>query len=146
MTTRLLIITLLSTLLFATPANAGPASDALGVCLIDSLNGKERKTLAKWIFLGMAAHPDMSKLADVPPELQLETDIFIGELLTRLLTEDCIAETKEAFSTESTLAFATAFELVGKVAMQELMTNTDVSTALTGYNEFVDLHKLGDLE
>ncbi|MFK8029142.1 MAG: hypothetical protein AB8G18_02800 [Gammaproteobacteria bacterium] len=138
----LIIIALLNVTFMVTPVSAGPASNALATCMVDSLNGKERKLLAKWIFLGMAAHPEMSQLSNVTKELQAGSDKYIGELVTRLLADDCSAEAKSALETESSIALATAFELVGKVAMQELMTNKEVSVALSGFEKHLDKEKL----
>lgn len=53
-----LVITVVCVVLMTGTAVAGPASDALGVCMADFLNGKERKELGKWIFIGMSAHPE----------------------------------------------------------------------------------------
>lgn len=45
-------------------ANATEYSDAANTCLSDSTNGKDRKALARWFFLGMAAHPEIRALSN----------------------------------------------------------------------------------
>ena len=146
MKTRVLIFSVLGAMLFSGPAAAGPASDALATCMIDYLTGKERKELGKWIFLGMSAHPEISQYSNVTGEIRDESDQYIGNLITRLLTDDCLAEARTAVSTESSVAFASAFELVGKVAMQELMTDSNVSNALAGFEKYLDSEKLESLQ
>ena len=141
-----LFIAVLSAVVMSGPAIAGPASDALGTCMIDFLNGKERKELGKWVFLGMSVHPEISQFSNVSGELRDESDQFIGNLITRLLAEDCLAEAKIAMNSESSIALKSAFELVGKVAMQELMTDRNVSNALSGFEKYLDMEKLASLQ
>ena len=124
---------------------AGPASDALGTCMVDSLNGKERKELAQWIFFAMAAHPDIKKYAQVSKVDQLNTDEFVANLVTRLLTNDCAEQTRTAVKDDGEVAIKGAFEMVGKVAMQELISNKEVSASLLGYAKFLDRKKLADI-
>ncbi len=143
---RILIITILSTILISAPALSGPASDALGTCMTDSLNGKERKQLGKWVFLAMSVHPEISKFSNVTEELQNESDKFIGSLITRLLTEDCSAEARIALNNESSVALTSAFEVVGKVAMQELMRDKNVNNAISGFEKYLDKEKLNALQ
>ena len=137
---------MLGFVLVSGPVAAGPASDALATCMVDYLTGKERKELGKWIFLGMSAHPEIGQYTNVTGQLRDESDQFIGNLITRLLTDDCLAEARVAVNTESSVAFASAFELVGKVAMQELMTDPNVSNALAGFEQYLDNEKLESLQ
>ena len=132
----------LSILTFVGPVMAGPASDALGKCMVGSLTGNERIEMAKWIFMAMAAHPEMASLAHIPPEERNATDKKIGRLFTRLLAEDCAKEAKTAVATESKVAVDKSFELLGRVAMQELITNENVSEALVSYTKYLDKKKL----
>lgn len=101
---RTLIIAILGAVLMSGPAIAGPASDALGTCMIDFLNGKERKELGKWIFFAMSAHPEISQFSNVSSELRNESDEYIGSLVTRLLVKDCLAEAKIALKTAPLLS------------------------------------------
>lgn len=126
-------------------AFAGEAADELGVCLSDSLTGKERKTLARWIFFGMAAHPEISPYTDIPDQAIHEMDQVVGKLLTRLMTIDCPEQARTAVKVEGNIAIETAFELVGKVAMLELMTNQDVGLTLGGFEKHIDRGKINSL-
>ena len=141
----MLIIVLLNGLLITTPATAGQASNALGVCMADSLTGKERKKLAQWIFFGMSSHPEMKPFSSVTEATRNKTDQSIGKLITRLLTEDCPTKAKFAIKKESSMALQSAFELVGRVAMQELMTNKDVTISMSGFEKYMDKDKLSSL-
>lgn len=123
-------------------ALAGPATDRLGVCLTDSLNGKERKDLAKWIFMGMATHPSMADHARIKDKDRKATDKQVGTLITRLLADDCAEEATRALETDGSMAFQQAFGLVGQVAMQELMQDENVNQALSGFEAYLDEEKL----
>ncbi len=41
---------------------------ALTTCFVDSLNGKERKQLATWIYFAVAAHPEMKPFSNISPQ------------------------------------------------------------------------------
>ncbi|MED5526319.1 hypothetical protein [Gallaecimonas pentaromativorans] len=126
------------------PVLAADASANLGQCLIDSLNGRERKQLAQWIFFAMSKHPDIQQYAKVSAQDITLSNKSTGALITRLLTEDCPAQASAALKTSPT-AWQGAFQMVGQVAMQELMTNPDVSAAVTGYTQYLDMDKIREL-
>ncbi len=138
----LFVLAFCSCMFFAVPSSAD--TQALGTCLIDSLTGKERKQLAKWIFFAIAAHPEMSSFTNITVEERLNTDRMVGQLVTRLLVDDCAEETKAA-QKANPLAIQQAFQLVGQVAMQELMTNEDVRTAISSYASYADQSKINSL-
>ena len=119
-------------------ANAGPATDALSTCLADSTTGKDRKELARWVYAGMSAHPEIRNLSKVSPEARDGFDRSIAEILTRLLTENCNAEAAHALKAEGAASFEAAFGSVGRLAMQELMSNAEVKAAFGGYEKYVD--------
>ena len=125
----------------AFPAFAGPATDALGACLADNTSGKERKELARWIFVAVASHPDIQDISRVPPALRVETDRQIGQIVSRLLTQNCVAEARTAMKSEGSGAFKGAFSTLGQLAFQELMSNQDVAASLTGWEKYFDHQK-----
>lgn len=143
--TSLLLVSALFGVLPQHAAIAGPASDALGACMVDSLTGKERKELAQWIFFGMAAHPDIKQFAKISTEDQVNIDRYVGILVTRLLSKDCVQQTKNAMQADGPNSMKDAFGLVGQVAMQELMTNKEVSTSLFGYINYLDKNELSSV-
>lgn len=126
------------------PVIADSSTNELANCLVDNLNGKERRNLAIWIFLSMAAHPEIKSYSNVNKKDVKESDEFVGKLITRLLTVDCSHSLKKAHSSDP-LAMQKAFELVGKVAMQELMTNQDVMKSLINYAQYADVEKINKI-
>jgi len=114
------------------------------ICLADSLNGKERKQLATWVFYAMAAHPELKELANVSQERRIEMDKSVAKLMTRLLTEDC-SEHVVAAMHQDPLAIQRAFEFVGQVAMQELLADQAVTNSISNYAHYVDQEAIASL-
>lgn len=136
----LLVGLLLCNAWIVSPAFA--AESTLGSCMADSMTGKERKEMAKWVFFAMAAHPEIKEYARVPLQTKEATDKQIAAVVTRLLTQDCLAEAKAGFKQEGQAAIVSAFELVGRVAMQELTTNKDVAASIGEYAKYLDNEKM----
>ena len=137
-------LTILALSIVAAPASANNPTQTFATCLVDTLDGKERKSLAKWIFFSLAAHPEISPYSKATQEDIQESDVFMGQLVTRLLVDACPAELKAANAADPR-ALQSAFELVGQVAMQELMTNDEVMRTLTNYATYADLDKINSL-
>jgi hypothetical protein len=127
--------------LAAPPVHSDEFTDKLGGCMVDALNGKERKQLAKWIFFAIAAHPEIKSYLKATAQNIAETDESIGKLITRLLIDDCPEELKAAYRTNPQ-ALQQPFELLGQVAMQELLTDQSVTKAITNYVQYTDLEKI----
>jgi len=123
-----------------TPPTANPVA-SLGGCLVDSLDGKERKLLAKWIFFAIAAHPEIKQFSKMTEKDIEDTDKSVGALITRLLTVDCEDKFKAAQKVDRT-ALPQAFRLVGEVAMKELMQDKSVTSSITGYAKYIDKDKI----
>ena len=135
------VIVLTIGVFITTPVFSDSPAGELGGCLVESLNGKERKELAKWVFFAMAAHPEMKSYSNVSDKDTKETDEFVGKLITRLLAENCPRDLQKAYSADP-LAIQKAFELVGKVAMRELMTDQNVTKSISSYARYVDEDKI----
>jgi hypothetical protein len=132
-------------------ANAFPvgsafaADSALGSCMVDSMTGKERKEMAQWIFFAIAAHPEIKEYSKLSEAVKNKSDVHMANLVTRLLTEDCLTQAKAAHKQEGQSAIVGAFELVGKVAMQELMMNKDVTSSIGAYAKYIDKDKFNKI-
>ncbi|MBB1427022.1 hypothetical protein ACRN9Z_02385 [Shewanella frigidimarina] len=122
-------------------ASTVSATQQLGVCLTDSMNGKERKNLAKWIYFGMSQHSTIKPYSNVSDANLDQMNKYVGELITRLITKDCKEISNKAME-ENSAAFESAFSIVGKVAMQELMTESSVSQSLGAFEKYLDTEKI----
>lgn len=123
-------------------ALAGPATDALSACLADNTTGKDRKDMARWIFVGMASHPEIESLSNVTQANRDELDRIIATMVTRLMTESCLAQARSATEKDGSEAFQAAFGIVGKLAMQELMSNPKVNASFSEFTKYIDQKKL----
>ena len=128
-----------------TALHANTGAEQLGSCLVDSMTGKERKKIAKWLFFAMSAHPELSTYASIENPDITESDNFVGTLITRLLTEDCPQQYKTASNEVGSQAMVSAFELVGRVAMQELMTDTRVTNSIGAFEKYLDKDKINNV-
>ncbi len=123
--------------------HAGPAADELAKCFGDNTSGKDRKDLARWIFLAMAAHPEMRDLTKFPESVATESSANLGKLFTRLIAESCPKQVQTLIRAEGGQALKVGFEFLGRLAMQELMSNPDVNVAVSGFEPYVDRAKVG---
>lgn len=94
------------------------------------------------MFLGMSAHPEIRSLTTAEAKTRTEPQIWIAGLVTRLLSENCAAQTRAAVKSEDSAGMMAALRSLGELAMQELMTNREVSGALSGYERYLDKKKL----
>lgn len=132
-------LALVGALLLGSPAvMAGPAVDALGQCLSDSTTGRDRKDLVKWIFVGIAAHPEIQPIAKVDEATTESAQREAGKLISRLIGTACLKEVRAAVDAEGPAGAKQAFEFLGKIAMQELMSNASVGAAVSGFERFID--------
>ena len=135
------VLVLFMGLVIGAPALAETPTNVFARCMVDTLNGKERKNLAKWIFFSIAAHPEIKSYSSATQKDVESSDKFVGKLITRLLADDCPNELKKANKSDPR-AVEKGFELVGKVAMQELMTNQNVMKTLVNYARYADQERI----
>ncbi len=139
-----LLPTLLLPLAAALPlsAHAGPKAEALANCLGDSTTGKDRKDLARWIFISMSSHPEIKDLSNVTQAARDGADDNAAKLFTALLTERCKLQAREAMQAEGQAGMVAAFQTLGALAMKELMSNPEVAGAVSGFERRIDHAKV----
>lgn len=139
---KLKIIAIMLVAACSFPAYAQSGTDALGACLADSTTGKDRKDLAKWVFVGMGTHPEIQKIAK-PSDADVEViQQRMGALVTRLMADDCAKEMRTVVQQSGTEGVKVAFEYLGRFAMQELMTNQEVATSMGRFERYIDKSKV----
>ena len=115
------------------PVWAGIYTDDATRCIAKSTTEADRLALVKWIFLGIAAHPSIKEYSNVSAEQRIQIDRQMGTLVMKLLTKDCHKETVEAMRFEGGGFLEKSFSALGEIAMGGLMTNPEVSAALTNW-------------
>lgn len=126
----------------APAAGAQPAVDTFSRCLADHTTGKDRKDLARWIFVAMGAHPEMRAIAELAPTAPQESSKTAGELFTRLIVESCPEQARAAVQLAGGAAIQAGFNMLGQLAMQELMSDRDVAARMGLLEQYVDSTRL----
>ena len=130
-------------LLLGLAGSAHAQSDPLAKCLADNTTGKDRKALARWMFVSMSAHPELRDLALNSEGSIEQTDKTMAAIVTRLLIENCTSEVQAVVRTgEGEQTMRRAFESLGRLAMLELMSNGDVAASVSRFGRYVDQAKI----
>jgi len=140
-----LALACLAILMIAVPASAGPYTDDLGKCLVNSTTKEDRNTLVRWMFSAASAHPAVSNLINVSPEQIDQENRVTARLFMSLLTESCKKKTQDALKFEGGSAIETSFNLLGQVAGRELFSDPRVGANIAGLTKYLDGKKLKDL-
>lgn len=139
---RLSAIAALVAMFYGSAAAAGVFADDLGRCLVNSTSKDDRASLIRWLFVAASQHPAVKPIAFVTPAQQNESDKQMGTLFMKLLTESCKSEAQKALQTEGPATMQYAFEVLGKVAGQELFTSPEVAGNLKGLAKYIDMDKI----
>ncbi len=127
-------------------AHAQAPVNPLAQCLADSTSGKDRKELARWVFLAMAAHPEIQQFASPSAAAaQAAAHKTMAETVTRLLTVSCVGQTRAAFKQGGSNAIQVAFQTLGQLAMQELMSNPNVGATMGAFERHIDQSRFRDV-
>jgi hypothetical protein len=126
-------------------AHAGPYSDDMAKCLVSSTSQKDKVALVRWIFANAALHPDVASISRVSAAEKDQLDRNAAALLEKLLTETCRKVTEDAIRYEGSVAFSLSFQVLGQVAMKELMSNKDVDAGFRAFVKYVDQKKIESL-
>ncbi len=133
---------LLTGISISSSAYAGPASDALGKCLVDSTTGRDRTEVVRWIFAAFSAHPDVGELSSVTAAQRDAITEEAARVFERLLETDCRSQTIAAFRADGLDAVESAFEVLGKTAVEDMTTDPGVQHEMSKLAGDLDQDKL----
>lgn len=136
-----IIIALLG-LMLITDAHSQDAVENFSKCLTESTTGRDRKDLAKWLFVAMGAHPELKAIAAIPTATAEESSKVAAQLFTKLITDSCAKEARTAVQVGGSAAFQAAFNVLGRLAMQELMADKDVAAGMSALEKYVDADRV----
>ena len=112
-------------------------------CIAEKTTQGDRKVLIQWVFFAMGAHPEMIKYESREVNADLDSnERAMGALVTRLLTGACAVEAHQLFLTGGMSAVQDEFGILGRIAMQETMSDANVKSTLHSYWKFVDQEKM----
>lgn len=129
-------------LLVRLPAWAQSPGALLNKCLADSTTGKDRQNLARWFFAAMTVHPEIRDLTSATPELADQTSRSMAVIVTRLLTGSCVSEAQAVVRSEGSPGLGKGFEILGQLAMMELLSNADVVASVSRFERYIDQEKM----
>jgi hypothetical protein len=130
---------------FSAFTQAGPFTDRLSVCLVQNTSTPEKQVLLTWVYAAMSAHPKVYEMSNVTLEQGDEISKQMAEIFNELITVRCKDETIEAFRYEGQATFEESFQVLGEVAMTELMTNNKVNSYMEGFTKYLDTEALENL-
>ena len=128
------------------PIFAGPFGDEMAKCLVTSTSNRDRTKLLKWMFRVYGEHPEVSYMVDLSDREKKVIDKDIADIFTRLLSEDCVDETKKAKQYEGDNALVTAFEVLGRVAANGISKNPNVEKSIGKFTELINIKKVDYLD
>lgn len=138
-----LLIFSLAALLIPTQATyAGPYSDELSKCFIESTTVSDRATFVKWMFSAASLHPAVKSIAAVSQEQLDSANKQVAEIVMKILTDSCAQKAEKAIRYEGSSALETSFGVLGQVAGQELFSSPDVADSMAGLANYLDEEKL----
>ncbi|WP_286232517.1 hypothetical protein [Thalassotalea sediminis] len=117
---------------------AGEYTEQLGKCLVSSTTEDDRNKLVRWMFVAASNHPAVDDLVQSSADKLDMANKHLGQLITRLVTVACKNETKRAIENEGEVALEASFNVLGKVAGQELFSHPSVAIGLSGLSQYVD--------
>jgi hypothetical protein len=124
------------------PAAAGPFNDTLAVCLVKSTSDRDKTLLMRWVFAAMANHPQVRDMGHVSAEEGEKLNADVAALFWALVSDRCRAETRDAVQYEGTDAISSSFGVLGRVAMQGLMTDAGVNAYMGQMASHLDEKKM----
>lgn len=139
------ITTLAISAFLSSTAYAGPASEALGACFIQSTSGRDRDTLVKWLFYTMSMNPRIKDIVNSTPTEREKYTKLTASLYDRLVFVDCKQETLIAIREDGAESLVKSFKMLGEMAAVELMTDPAVAKESSELNKYVDAKKWGEL-
>ncbi|HZH43806.1 MAG TPA: hypothetical protein VEY50_06990 [Lysobacter sp.] len=121
---------------FSAPANAGPYADDLSKCLVGSTSEADKAMLVRWIFSAVSRHKEIAPFVEISDKQREEINKATAGLFSRLLTETCRTQTRDALRYEGAEGFGAAFQTLGEVAGMQMFSDPAVNAEtakLTGY-------------
>jgi len=145
MKVRLTLTAIIGCFLFSVPAEAGPYTDKMAVCLVDNTTKAEQYTLIRWTVWSYGHHPKVADLVELDQSREEKTQRDMANLFSTLMTERCASETREAFRQEGQSAIEGAFNVLGQVAARELISAPAVNKSMTKFEKYLDEKKLKEV-
>ena len=124
---------------------AGPFTDDFAKCLVTKTTAQEKTDLVKWIYVTISFHPQLSQMSNLTAEDVEMANIRVADYMTNVFAYKCNDELNQAIKYEGEESIFYAFELLGELAMGELMQDQGVTAASELFIQYVDLSIFAEL-
>lgn len=122
-------------------AYAGQYADNLSSCMVAKTTQAERIVFIQWVYAAMSAHPAVKAMSRVTPQQAEALNRKVADLVTDIITVRCRQQAREANQNEGQTGMGAAFNTLGQVAMQGLMTDPSVAGNFVGLQRYLDPRK-----
>lgn len=122
----------------ATAQTAEAEAQALAQCVQLSTDGKDRILTARWLMGALGSAPQLQDMVQIDAQKRDQNDRGMAALFTRLLTVDCLAESKAVFRRDASgSGIRQAFEVLGEIAVQELFGGDPTGGSMASYTKYL---------
>ena len=118
--------------------NAGPFTDEFSRCIVTKTTSQEKTDLVKWIYVTISFHPQLSDMSNLSSEDVEMVNIRVADYMTNVFAYKCNKELIEVIKYEGENSVVTAFELLGEIAISEIMVDEGVSIASEFFTQYLD--------
>ena len=126
---------------FSEVAEAGPFTDEMAKCLAKTTTEADKVLFIQWTYAAISSHPAVESLSNISPEIREDLNQRAANMVTDLITVRCKTETMQAVKFEGDSALRASFEVLGRVAMQGLMSDPNVARYMAGLPRYFDPEK-----
>ena len=125
----------------ASLAHAGIYTDDLSRCLVKSTTADDQNAFMVWMFTAISRHPSIKNYSNLNDAQRDQAAAKAGEMMQRLMTVDCHAETVASLKYEGSGGVSAAFEVFGAAAMRGLTTDPEVAKGMEALAQHLDESK-----
>mgnify|MGYP006051879255 FL=1 len=124
---------------------AGPFTDDFAKSLVTKTTAQEKTDLVKWIYVTISFHPQLSQMSNLTADDVEMANIRVADYMTNVFAYKCNDELNQAIKYGGEESVFYAFELLGELAMGELMQDQGVTAASELFIQYVDLSIFAEL-
>lgn len=119
-------------------ASAADPTEALSQCLVENASPKDQAALMRWMFSAVAANPSLKTMATLSASDRESINKAMAATFERLMLQDCRKEVVLAAGQVGDQAIAKAFEVMGRRAAEQLLSDPAASAELERMTEYFD--------
>lgn len=139
------LIAVLGAMFYSQTASAGPYADDLAKCFVKSSTTNDKIIFSQWMFAELALHPSIRSMSSVTDEQRKGLTKSSSDYYQRLLFQDCRQQTIDALKYEGATAIIYGSQILGQVAMRDMMSNPETRAGLADLTKTLDKQKMADL-